>query len=69
MRAQGAGLGRVQHTLSAYVAAVPGISTLMSRIANRQTRDSTVLALVIAACICFTLWYLLGGSAPAAAPA
>jgi Golgi SNAP receptor complex protein 1 len=44
----------------------PTLNRLMGSIQNRKTRETVVLALVISACICFTLWYLFGGTAAAA---
>lgn len=40
---------------------VPGINVLIKRIQDKRTRDNTVLALIIALCICFLLWYWLRG--------
>jgi len=40
---------------------VPGINTLIKRIEDKRTRDNTVIALVIAVCICVLLWYWLAG--------
>lgn len=40
---------------------VPGISVLIQRIENKRTRDNTILALIIAICICLTGWYWLRG--------
>ena len=58
LASQGRAIGRAGASLTQYVGMVPGVQTLMKRIADRKTRDSTVLALVIAACLCFTIWYL-----------
>jgi hypothetical protein len=38
----------------------PGLNKVMSSIQFRKTRENAVLAVVIASCICFTLWYLFG---------
>ncbi|GBG25980.1 Golgi SNAP receptor complex member 1-1 [Hondaea fermentalgiana] len=40
---------------------VPGINTLIKRIQDKRTRDNTILALVIAVCVCLILWYELAG--------
>mmetsp|Transcript_6978 Transcript_6978/g.13955 ORF Transcript_6978/g.13955 Transcript_6978/m.13955 type:complete len:223 (+) Transcript_6978:100-768(+) len=40
---------------------VPGVNTLIRRIQDKRTRDNTILALVIAVCICLILWYELAG--------
>mmetsp|Transcript_10412 Transcript_10412/g.19424 ORF Transcript_10412/g.19424 Transcript_10412/m.19424 type:complete len:137 (+) Transcript_10412:454-864(+) len=40
---------------------VPGLNTLIQRIEDKRTRDNTILALVIACCICFLLWYWMSG--------
>mmetsp|Transcript_9876 Transcript_9876/g.11285 ORF Transcript_9876/g.11285 Transcript_9876/m.11285 type:complete len:222 (-) Transcript_9876:1068-1733(-) len=45
--------------LSTIGKAVPGVETLMKRIQNKRTRDNTILAIVIALCICFILFYVL----------
>lgn len=42
-------------------ARMPGMQVLMGRIQNRRTRNNTVIALVIALCICFLLFYKLSG--------
>lgn len=38
----------------------PAINRVMGSIQFRKTRENIVLALVIASCVCFTLWYLVG---------
>lgn len=34
-----------------------GINSLVEQIRRKKMRNNTILALVIAACICFTLWW------------
>jgi len=38
---------------------IPGVNNLMSLITKKRTRDNTILAIVIAICMCFTIWYWL----------
>ena len=39
----------------------PTLNRLINTIQFKKTRENIVLAMVIAACILFTLWYLFGG--------
>ena len=64
VKRQGASISRSADNFLNYVSRVPGVNTLIQRIRSRKTRDSTVIALTIAACVCFTLWYILSSSAP-----
>lgn len=34
-----------------------GINTLVAQIRRKKMRNNTILALVIAGCVCFTLWW------------
>ena len=36
-----------------------GINALVEQIRRKKMRNNTILALVIAACICFTLWWVV----------
>ena len=36
-----------------------GINTLVEQIRRKKMRNNTILALVIAGCICFTLWWVV----------
>ncbi|CAM9858540.1 unnamed protein product, partial [Choristocarpus tenellus] len=38
----------------------PSINRVVESIQKRKLRDNCVLASVIAACICFTIWYEFG---------
>ena len=38
---------------------IPGVNNLMSLITKKRTRDNTILAIVIALCMCFTILYWL----------
>jgi Golgi SNAP receptor complex protein 1 len=39
---------------------IPGLNSLVDQIRRRRSRDDKILAGVIASCIVFTLWYVLG---------
>jgi Golgi SNAP receptor complex protein 1 len=58
LRQQGMSLGRVTTGISSIVSAIPGVNTLVDAIRRKRSRDDQILAVVIAVCICFTLWYL-----------
>jgi Golgi SNAP receptor complex protein 1 len=36
-----------------------GINTLVEQIRRKKMRNNTILALVVAGCICFTLWWVV----------
>uniref|UniRef100_M4BFT0 Golgi SNAP receptor complex member 1 n=1 Tax=Hyaloperonospora arabidopsidis (strain Emoy2) TaxID=559515 RepID=M4BFT0_HYAAE len=36
-----------------------GINTLVEQIRRKKMRNNTILALVVAACVCFTLWWVV----------
>lgn len=37
---------------------LPSITRVIDAIQRKKTRDNAIIGLVIAACICFTIWYL-----------
>jgi len=60
LRLQGQSLRTVGGTVGHMTSQVPGLHYLMDAIRRRRSRDDTILSLVIASCILFTLWYLFG---------
>jgi Golgi SNAP receptor complex protein 1 len=44
--------------LGAMAARFPSVQALIGAIQRRRTRDQRIIALLVAACICFTLWYM-----------
>jgi len=59
VRSQSDIISRSGSNFASFVGSVPAIQTLMRRIRSRKTRDSTIIAIVIALCICFTIWYII----------
>eukprot|EP01138_Halocafeteria_seosinensis_P011712 gb/GECG01011968.1/.p1 GENE.gb/GECG01011968.1/~~gb/GECG01011968.1/.p1 ORF type:complete len:272 (+),score=31.85 gb/GECG01011968.1/:1-816(+) len=53
------GISNATSQLTTAVGKLPGVQTLIRRIQSRQTRDNTIIGLVIAFCISFMLWYVL----------
>jgi Golgi SNAP receptor complex protein 1 len=60
LRNQGMSLGRVQSTMGKIAGNIPGLNTLVEGIRRKRTKDDKIVAGVIASCILFTLWYVLG---------
>lgn len=60
LRNQGGALRGIRGRALQVAGAVPGLNRLIDSIRRRRSRDDTILAGVIAACILFTLWYVLG---------
>ena len=60
LRSQGASLRGVQGTLLTIAGNVPGLNVLIDKIRKKRNLDDTIVSGVIAACILFTLWYVLG---------
>lgn len=54
---QRASLGGISGKVSQVASALPGVGKLIDSIGDRQTRESLVLALTVAGCCCFTIWY------------
>ena len=44
--------------LGGFLTRVPGASQLIGAISSRRTRNDTIVYLVIAACVCYTVWHL-----------
>jgi len=60
LRSQGQSLRSVGGKTVAIAAHVPGLNQLIDRIRRRRGRDDMIVSGVIAFCILFTLWYVLG---------
>jgi Golgi SNAP receptor complex protein 1 len=60
LRNQGISLGRVQSTMGRIAGNIPGLNTLVEGIRRKRSKIDKIVAGVIASCILFTLWYLLG---------
>lgn len=56
LRAQGASLSSAAGRLGGFVVRLPGASVLMGAISARRTRNDTIVALVVAVCVCFAVW-------------
>eukprot|EP00746_Dinoflagellata_sp_MGD_P013809 gnl/MRDRNA2_/MRDRNA2_129992_c0_seq1.p1 gnl/MRDRNA2_/MRDRNA2_129992_c0~~gnl/MRDRNA2_/MRDRNA2_129992_c0_seq1.p1 ORF type:complete len:256 (+),score=53.13 gnl/MRDRNA2_/MRDRNA2_129992_c0_seq1:43-810(+) len=54
---QRAALGGISGKVATMASALPGVGKLIDNIGDRQTRESLVLALTVASCCCFTIWY------------
>jgi hypothetical protein len=52
-------------TLGIIATRFPVLNKLMGAIHHRKTRENVILGLVISFCICFALWYVLGGTSGA----
>jgi Golgi SNAP receptor complex protein 1 len=59
LRQQRGSLMNAAGGVGALAARFPGVGALIGAIQRRRTRDQRIIALLIAACICFTLWYTL----------
>jgi len=44
--------------LGGFLTRLPGATQLMGAISNRKSRNDTIVYLVIAACVCYTVWHL-----------
>jgi len=60
LRWQGRSLRSAGSVLTQMVSNIPGLDHLVEQIRRRRSRDDQIVAGVIASCIVFTLWYLLG---------
>ncbi len=58
LRAQRHSLSGANTSLSGLTSNLPSISRVIDAIQRKKTRDNAIVGLVIAGCICFTLWYL-----------
>ena len=46
-----------QHRILGIVNRIPGVNTLMRNIQNKKSKDSLIVAGVVAMCVCFCIWY------------
>ena len=46
-----------QHHILGIVNRIPGVNTLMRSIQNKKSKDSLIVAGVVAVCVCFCIWY------------
>ena len=60
LRSQGASLRGIQGTMLAIAGNVPGLNVLIEKIRKKRNQDDMIVSGVIAFCILFTLWYVLG---------
>ena len=60
LRSQGASLRGIQGTMLAIAGNVPGLNVLIDKIRKKRNQDDMIVSGVIAFCILFTLWYVLG---------
>ena len=60
LRTQGSSLRGAQGTMLAIAANVPGVNQLIDKIRKKRNKDDIIVSGVIAFCILFTLWYVLG---------
>ena len=60
LRHQGQSLRTVGGTVVQMASHVPGLNYLIDAIRRRRSREDTILSIVIASCILFTLWYIFG---------
>jgi golgi SNAP receptor complex member 1 len=58
---QGRSLRNTNSIIGIMTQNVPSINTLIDTIRRRRNSDDRVVAMVIAGCILFTLWYVFGG--------
>ncbi len=59
LRAQRSAIAAGAGRLGGFLTALPGASALIGAISARRGRNDAVVNLTIAACVCFTVWYLL----------
>lgn len=60
LRWQGRSLRNAGSVIQSMITTIPGLNHLVEQIRRRRSRDDRIVAGVIASCIVFTLWYLLG---------
>lgn len=60
LRNQGNNLRGVGSKVLVMAGQVPGLNNLIENIKRKRGRDDQVVSVVIAVCILFTLWYILG---------
>mmetsp|Transcript_21766 Transcript_21766/g.32601 ORF Transcript_21766/g.32601 Transcript_21766/m.32601 type:complete len:264 (+) Transcript_21766:297-1088(+) len=60
LRSQGASMKNVKSKVLVLASRVPGLNGLIENIKKKRGKDDMIVSCVIAACILFTLWYVLG---------
>jgi golgi SNAP receptor complex member 1 len=60
LRLQGRSLRSAGSMLGQLTTHIPGLNHLVDQIRRKRSRDDKIVAAVIASCITFTLWYVLG---------
>lgn len=60
LRNQGLALRGVGNRVLVMAGQIPGVNGLIDNIRRRRSKDDMVVSATIAACILFTLWYMLG---------
>jgi len=60
LRNQGMSLRGVGGVLGRMTSNIPGLNRLVENIRRKKARDDLIVSVVIALCIVFTLWYILG---------
>jgi Golgi SNAP receptor complex protein 1 len=58
LAAQRAIIGAAAGRLGGFVTRVPGASAVIGAIGARRTRNDTIVGLVMAACVCFSVYYV-----------
>ncbi len=58
LRSQRDTLASAAGRLGGFLTRIPGATQVMAAISSRRSWNDTVVALVIAACVCFTVWHL-----------
>lgn len=59
LRSQRASLASSAGRLGGMLTRIPGATQLMGAISARRSRNDTIVGLVIAACVCFCVWWVL----------
>lgn len=57
---QGRSLRGTSNLMQQLTTNIPGLNSLVDQIRRRRSRDDKIVASVIATCVVFTLWYLVG---------
>ena len=58
LRSQRDTLASAAGRLGGFLTRIPGATQVMAAISSRRSWNDTVVALVIAACVCFAVWHL-----------
>jgi hypothetical protein len=59
LAAQRAVIGAAAGRLGGFLTRVPGATAVVGAISARRVRNDTIVGLVIAACVCFTVWFIM----------